>query len=276
MTSTSTSTLSTTLSTPDFTFTLPSASASTTAIPNTLSTDSAHVLSDGAIAAIAVCSTLGVAIIVSLLWLARRGTFGSGRLFGVGLGAARYATTWRGAAGRGAGGGDKGAGAVPVLPGEAGYVVTPFVSPPESTVGDAMGLDSAVAVSPTTPSSRSLTEFATPLMASASHFGGSSTYTDFTPPGLARAPSTYKSPPLSSAVVGSAPAVSLPQLDVSQLPSVHTPVAPHTYSDLEHNADEAEALWPQARARRQSQDGGIRLEGGPLDLHEVLPPAYDG
>ncbi|KAH9848561.1 hypothetical protein C2E23DRAFT_843599 [Lenzites betulinus] len=272
--------------TPDLTSALPSASASATVTPSALDTSSSPMLSHGSVAAIAVCSTLGALILISLVWLARRGTFGSGRLLGIGFGAARYTTAWRGAASIGAGGGEKGAGAVPVQPGEAGYVVTPFsqcfdthpritlgcanscssrfsiVSPPVSSVGDPVP-------TPLTPSSAR----DTPGFAAAPHVTGSSSQTGSSPPGLTRAPSTYKAPFPPSAV-NSTPAGPYVPTDA---PPIHASETPDRLNESESDADATRPMWPQARrGRRQSQDAGIRLEGGPLSFPENLPPAYDG
>lgn len=271
--------------TPDLTSALPSASASATVTPSALDTSSSPLLSHGSVAAIAVCSTLGALILVSLVWLARRGTFGSGRLLGIGFGAARYTTAWRGAASIGAGGGEKGAGAVPVQPGEAGYVVTPFgqcfdthpritlgcakscssrfsiVSPPVSSVGDPVP-------TPLTPSSAR----DTPGFAAAPHVTGSSSQTGSSPPGLTRAPSTYKAPFPPSAVNSTPAGPYVP----TNAPPIHVSETPDRLNESESDADATRPIWPQVRARRQSQDAGIRLEGGPLGLAENLPPAYDG
>ncbi|KAI0330388.1 hypothetical protein GY45DRAFT_1336841 [Cubamyces sp. BRFM 1775] len=238
------------------------------------SSSASHPLSHGSIAAIAVCSAVGALLLALLFWLARRGTFGSGRFLGIGFGDARYATSWGGVFTEGAGGGEKGAGAVPVRPGEAGYVVTPFVppSPPSETIA----IESNARVSPTTPSTalgsampllpNSKLAPSPPSSPSPSAAGATS------PPGLIRAQSTHKAPllqPSQSPLPTASPA---PDVDDGE----HAPAQAGGANDA--NAEEAEDLgvfWPQARARRQSQDGGIRLEGGPIG-EEALPPAYDG
>ncbi|KAI0657797.1 hypothetical protein C8Q70DRAFT_934770 [Cubamyces menziesii] len=204
--------------------------------------------------------------------------FGSGRFLGIGFGDARYATSWGGVFTEGAGGGEKGAGAVLVRPGEAGYVVTPFVPPSSPSETTAIGPNALVLLA--TPS----TAFgsAEPLLPN-SKFGPlppsppvSSAAGVVSPPGLVRAQSTHKAPLAQPSQPPHPTVSSPPDADASPHDAAEAPAPSDGTSNA--NAEETEdlgAFWPQARARRQSQDGGIRLEGGPIG-EEALPPAYDG
>ncbi|KAH9888349.1 hypothetical protein C8Q73DRAFT_181707 [Cubamyces lactineus] len=273
--STPSSTPTTTTSTPATHSSTSSAIASPTQVLD--SSSASHPLSHGSIAAIAVCSVVGALLLAFLFWLARGGTFGSGRFLGIGFGDARYATSWGGVFTEGAGGGEKGAGAVPVRPGEAGYVVTPFVPP--SSPSETTAIDSNALVSLATPSTA--LGSAPPLLPNsklapsppsspAPPAAGAAS-----PPGLVRAQSTHKAP-LPQAPQPSRPTDSM--ASAADAGPHGATEAPAPSSGASHaNVEEVEdlgAFWPQARTRRQSQDGGVRLEGGPIG-GEHLPPAYD-